>query len=535
MSERFTRRARYAVIGRFRESCALTAESGDGVLSAEVSTVRHNAKLGMTLATGLAIIVSGVSGPARAASGGPATPQRLYATNGATSITLSWTEPAAGSRPDYFQVYEGGSVVARNTTTHVTIRNLVFDSTHTYTVTAVDRYGRESAPSTAISRTAFEGGAFGCGFTAPSGLTATGVTASGLSLSWSNARPSYDAPGTLVVLLDGAVVMQTALDSARISGLAPSSAHTVAVARRDCNGTLHTSAPLTVSTLAGTATRPAAPSNLTVTGATNTSVSLSWAPAAAANAVGYAVYDGGTQVALTSATAVTVAGLWRDTAHQFTVSALDTTGGESAQSSPAPTSTAPCDTVVPAPVALTVAPSSASTVALTWQSKVQSAGFVVYRFATPVATVDGTSAVVTGLPSASTAAYSVAVNAVADGGACGTSAPSAAVTATTLPGPSARPAAPAGLAVTGESASYSSPQSGTVTLAWNQSASADPAVAYRLYDGATVLASTAATGVTLTLPAGPTHAVYVVSVDAAGNESALDGPVHFTVPFIPFP
>jgi hypothetical protein len=191
--------------------------------------------------------------------------------------------------------------------------------------------------------------------------------------------------------------------------------------------------------------------------------------------------------------------------------------------------------VVPPPVALTVTPRSASTVALSWISHVQFSGFVVYRSGAQVATVNGTSAVVTGLPSASTASYAVAVQAVANGGACGISAPSAPVAATMLSGSTARPAAPTGLAVTSESPYGSTYNYGTVTLAWSRPAGADPVTGYRLYDGSTVLAGTTTTGVTLTLPSGPTHAVYVVAVDAAGNESALDGPVQFTVPFIPLP
>ncbi len=495
--------------------------------------MRRNLILGIALGAGLAVVTGGIGGPAAADVGGPATPQRLYATNDATSITLSWTEPATGTRPAYFQVYEGGAVVARNTTTHVTIRNLVFNSAHTYTVTAVDPFGRESAASASISRTAIVGGPFACGITAPSGLTATNVSASGVSLSWSNAQPYYDQPGTLIVQLDGANVMQTALDSARISGLAPSSTHTVTVARRDCNGTLHAGAPLTVTTLAGPGSRPAAPSGLTVTGTTNGSVSLSWG--ASGSVAGYAVYDGGTQVAATYGTAATVTGLWRDTAHQFTVSALDAAGGESAQSNAAAVSTAPCDTVVPPPAGLTVTPRSASTVALSWTSIVQPVGFVVYRWGAPVATVDGNTAVVTGLPSASTASYTVAVQESATGGACGSSAPSAPVTATTLYGPSARPAAPTALTVTSRTPNYSSPFTGTVTLAWSQPAGADPVAGYRLYEGSTVLASTTTTGASLTLPSGPTHVVYVVSLDAAGNESVLDGPVRFSVPYIPVP
>ncbi len=496
--------------------------------------MRRNAILGFALGAGLAGVAGGIGAPAAADVGGPATPQRLYPTNGATSITLSWTEPATGDRPAYFQVYEGGSVVARNTTTHATIANLVFDSAHTYTVTAVDAYGHESAASAPISRTAIEGGPWACGITTPTGLTATNITASGVSLSWSNAQPYYDEPVPLLVLLDGVIVEQTTLDSARISGLASGSTHTVAVARRDCvSGGLHTSTPLTITTSAGPSTRPTPPSGLTVTGTTNGSVSLAWTPSAAA--VGYAVYDGGTRMAFSSGNSVTVTGLWRDTAHQFTVSALDAAGGESAQSGAAAVSTAPCDTVVPPPTALTVTPRSASTVALSWSSFVQSSGYVVYRSGTQVASVDGTSAVVTGLPPASAGTYSVAVREAANGGACGTSAPSAGVTATTLPGAYARPVAPTSLTVTSQSPNYSNYNTGTVALTWSQPASADPVVGYRLYDGSSVLASTTSTSVTLTLPSGPTHAVYVVSVDANGNESMLDGPVHFTVPFMPLP
>jgi chitodextrinase len=511
----------------------LTVGGDRSVLSPEVSTVRRNAILGIALGLGLAGLAGGISGPAAADVGGPATPQRLYATNGPTSITLSWTEPTTGTRPAYFQVYEGGAVVARNTTTHVTLSNLVFDSTHTYTVTAVDAYGRESAATAPISRTAIEGGPWACGITTPTGLTATNITPSAVSLSWSNAQPYYDEPGILVVLLDGTSVVQTALDSARISGLASGSTHTLAVSRRDCTGTMHTSTPLTITTPAGPNTRPAAPSGLTVTGTTNGSVSLAWAPSA--TAVSYAVYDGGAQVAATAGTGVTVTGLWRDTGHQFTVSALDAAGGESAQSGSVLVSTAPCDTVVPPPTALTVTPRSASTVALSWSSLVQSSGFVVYQYGAQVASVDGTSAVVTGLPSASTASYSVAVKEAANGGVCGTSAPSAAVSATTLPGAYARPTAPTSLTAKTQSPNYSSYNTGIVTITWSQPPSADPVTGYRLYEGSSVLAATTSTSVTLTLPSGPTHAVYAVSVDAAGNESALDGPVHFTVPFMPLP
>lgn len=476
-------------------------------------------------AIAVALTVIGAGAPAGAAPPGPATPQRLYATNSGTSITLSWTQPTTGARPAYFQVYEGATVVARETTTNATVRNLVFGSAHTYMVTAVDRFGRESAPSAAISRTAFEGGAHACGMTAPTGLTTTEVTASAIGLSWSNAIPSYDEPGTLVVLLDGVQVERTVLDSARVSGLPPASTHTVQVARQDCSGTLHPSPALTVTTVAGSADRPTAPTGLTVGTTTNSSVTLSWSGSAAR----YAVFDGASRVALVSGTAAVVTGLWRHTVHEFTVAALDTAGDESAQTAPGFANTLTCDPVVPAPRAVTATAVSPSTVALSWLSITDTSGFTVYRDGAAVATVTSPSAVVTGLPSATTSRYMV----TAQDWSCGSSAAGLPVTATTPAGPSARPVAPTGPRLVSDVTNYDN--TGTVTLSWNQSASPDPVVGYRIYEGSAVLATAATTTVSLTLPAGPTHNVVVVAVDAAGNDSAADGSLVFVVQHILVP
>jgi hypothetical protein len=491
-------------------------------LTVEVARMRR--MLAGTAGTvALAVFASGAA--AGAAPPGPATPPRLYATNSATSITLSWTQPASGARPVYFQVYEGTTVVARDTTTTATVRNLVFRSTHTYTVTAVDRFGRESAPSAAISRTAIEGGAHACGITAPGGLTTTEVTGSAIGLSWSNAQPSYDTPGTLVVLLDGAPVERTVLDSARISGLAPASTHTVQVARQDCSGALHPSPALTVTTAAGPADRPAAPTGLTAGPTTNSSVALSWIGSAAR----YAVYDGATRVALVSGTATVVTRLWRHTVHEFTVSALDAAGNESAQTAPAWADTLDCDTVVPAPRNVTATAASPSTVTLSWMSITDASGFTVFRDGVAVATVAGPSAVVTGLPPAGASRYTI----TAQAWSCGSSAPGGPATATTPPGPTARPAAPTGLRLVRDVADYDN--TGTVTLAWDQPASADPVAGYRIYEGSTVLATAAATTVSVTLPSGPTHQVVVAAVDAAGDESPLTAPLGFVVQYIPVP
>jgi chitodextrinase len=417
------------------------------------------------------------------------------------------------------------------------VRNLVFLSSHTYTVTAVDRFGRESAHSAPVTRQAVVGGPFGCGMTAPSGLVATQVTASSVSLQWSNVVPSWDQSATLIVYADGAVGAQTTLDSARIGGLTPATAHTFQVARRDCSGGLHPGAPITVTTGAGAAARPAAPAAVTVGARTNSSVALSWTPRPGVDpTVGYTVYDGGTRVATTAATAVTVAGLWRDTAHVFSVTAVDAAGNESpaAAANPWPVQTLPCDTAPPAPVGLVATPVSPSSVALSWVSNVEAASFTVYAGGTsgairPVATLPTPSAMITGLPSGSTNAFTV----VATLAGCGTTPGSAIVYATTPAGPPARPTAATDLRATVGAPSFDN--TAPVTLSWTQPPTLDPVVGYRVYEGRNVLVASATSSVTLRLPSGPSHTVSVVGLDAAGNESTQSTTATFTVPFIGVP
>jgi hypothetical protein len=216
------------------------------------------------------------------------------------------------------------------------------------------------------------------------------------------------------------------------------------------------------------------------------------------------------------------------------VAAVDAAGNESTLSTPAHTSTLPCDTPLPAPINLTARALSPSSIALSWTHIAQATSFTVFRlpFGTtpvPVATVPGPSVMVTGLPSANTTRYTV----VADTTGCGRSATSAPVTVTTPAGPAARPTRPADLRVVSSTPNFDF--TGTVTLGWTQPTSNDPIVGYRLYQGTTLFATSPTTSVTLRLPGGPTHTISVAAVDPAGNESTQSALLAFTVPFIPPP
>jgi len=80
----------------------------------------------------------------------------------------------------------------------------------------------------------------------------------------------------------------------------------------------------------GGGTAPSAPTGLTVTGTTSSSVSLSWT-APSGTVTGYDVFENGTQTASVSGTSDTVTGLSPSTTYKFSVAAFNSVG-QSAQS-----------------------------------------------------------------------------------------------------------------------------------------------------------------------------------------------------------
>lgn len=82
----------------------------------------------------------------------------------------------------------------------------------------------------------------------------------------------------------------------------------------------------------GGGTAPAAPTGLTVTGTTASSVSLSWT-APSGTVTGYDVFENGTQVATAGTPSDTVTGLTASTSYTFTVAAFNS-AGSSPQSAP---------------------------------------------------------------------------------------------------------------------------------------------------------------------------------------------------------
>jgi chitodextrinase len=67
-----------------------------------------------------------------------------------SSISLSWTEPSSSDPAASYKVYEGSTVVATPTNASATITGLAPNTGHTYTVTAIDSAGNQSAFSASV-------------------------------------------------------------------------------------------------------------------------------------------------------------------------------------------------------------------------------------------------------------------------------------------------------------------------------------------------------------------------------------------------
>jgi chitinase len=150
-------------------------------------------------------------------------------------------------------------------------------------------------------------------------------------------------------------------------------------------------------------TPPGPPSNLTSTGKTTRTVSLSWTAGVAADnpIAGYEVSGGGT--ATVNGTSALVTGLTPNTQFTFTVKSRDTKGNLSAASAPVTvrTNNPADDTVAPTvPGSLRSTARTSSSVSLAWNASTDAsgiAGYEIYVGGTLTAFATGTSGTVTGL------------------------------------------------------------------------------------------------------------------------------------------
>jgi spore germination protein YaaH len=175
----------------------------------------------------------------------PTTPADLAASDvSETGATLTWSPARArtGALAGY-RVLRDGATVKQVAGTSLTVA-LAPRRNYTFTVVAVDRAGYASVPSLPVRIASGHAAP-----TAPTGLNATDVTASGFTLHWNASGVRTGRITGYRVFRDGVTVGQTTATSMAVAGVGASEQHDMTVRAIDNLGYLSDhSAPLTVGT-----------------------------------------------------------------------------------------------------------------------------------------------------------------------------------------------------------------------------------------------------------------------------------------------
>jgi chitodextrinase len=258
----------------------------------------------------------------------PTTPTNLSATRSGGNVRLAWGASTDASTFSY-QILRDDRVIATVASNTRSFTTPELPANVRYFVRAVDSVGNASATTPALSIALPDGEAP----TAPTGLSVTGSTVSSVSLAWSAATDNTGVTAYRVYRngtdVSGAITGLSFTDT----GLAPSTSSTYEVKAFDAAGNASPAASVAGSSLADT-TGPTAPGKPTMSGETQTSITVSWAASTDdVGVTGYRVFRDGDDVSgLVTGVSFTDTGLTAATTYSYRVSATDAAGNTSALS-----------------------------------------------------------------------------------------------------------------------------------------------------------------------------------------------------------
>ena len=384
--------------------------------------------------------------------------------------------------------------------------------------------------------------------TVPSNLTASAGSCSQVNLAWQGSTDVGTTKGGKLYTsgLAGYLIYRNNVflkqvdaqtTSASDTSVSASTTYSYAVAAIDNAGNRSAnSTPASVTTPSCSVPPPSAPTGLTGSAVSCTSVSLYWnAPTNSGSGLAYyKVYRNGSAVQQVTATGWTDNGVTASTNYTYAVTAVDTTGRESGQSNPVSVTTPACpDTTPPSmPTGLAATAASCSQVNLSWVASTDTGGsglkgYNLYRGGSFLKQVLAPATTTSDTGLAASSSYSYTVSAVDNAG--NPSAQSNPVSVTTPACPDTTPpSVPTGLAATAASCSQ-------VNLSWVASTDSGGSglKGYNLYRGGSFLKQVLAPATTTSdtgLAASSSYSYTVSAVDNAGNESARSSPVSVTTP-----
>jgi glucose/arabinose dehydrogenase/chitodextrinase len=366
---------------------------------------------------------------------------------------------------------------------------------------------------------------------APTNLTASNITQTSLSLTWTASTDNVSVAGYDIyqenVKINASPVTVT---NYTVTGLTPATAYSFYAVARDAAGNVsENSSTVNPTTQSPDTEAPSAPTDLVASSISYNSFDLSWtASTDNIGVTGYNVFVNGNMVngSLVTGTTYTVTGLTELTIYTAYVVALDQAGNNTAGSSIQVTTTEAPDMQAPtAPSGLSAAAITGTSLILNWTASTDNvgvAGYDVYRNNVKINTglVTGTSYNVTGLTNATS--YSFYVKALDDAGNASANSNTLNVTTPDTQSPSA----PSNLAA-------SAVTSATLTLTWSAAVDNVAVTGYDVYQNNNKINVSPVTGLSYNvtgLTASSTYSFYVQARDAAGNISANSNSINVTTP-----
>jgi chitodextrinase len=258
----------------------------------------------------------------------PSAPASLSSSNiTGSSVQLAWSASTDNVGVTGYKVYRNGVNIATPTTTSYTNTGLTQGTTYQYQVSAIDGAGNESVKSNTISVTTLD-------VTAPSvpgGLSLQALAHDQVKLTWTASTDTGGSGLAGYKIYRGTSTTPIATVASGITtytntGLTGSTSYTYTVSAYDLannESAKSTAASITTPAPPDT-TPPSTPGNLTKTGSTLTSISLSWlASTDNVGVTGYRIYRDSIQIADQTGTTFTDSNLAYGTSYQYTIRAYD--------------------------------------------------------------------------------------------------------------------------------------------------------------------------------------------------------------------
>lgn len=435
-------------------------------------------------------------------------------------LTANFSVTAIGASAMSYQWYKNSVLIGGATnSSYTTPATILADNAATFSVVITNITGAATSSNAVLTVNASASDSTPP--SVPSGLAATSVTQTTLTLAWLSSTDTVGVTG-YTVYKDGVSIGTTASNSLAVSGLTAATTYIFTVSAFDAaNNNSVLSSGLSVATLAATdSTPPSIPANLVSSLVTQNSFTLSWALSTDNITVtGYTIYQNGNSIGTSTTTSFSVSSLNANTTYTYTVSAYDAALNNSATSnSLSVTTLLSTDSIAPTvPSQLVASAITQTSFTLFWLASTDATGvtgYKIFKNGELLTTTNTTNYNLTNLTA--NTAYSIKISAYDAAG--NNSALSSALSVTTLT-----------VSITPDTTAPSIPNellassitTSSFTLSWKTSTDAIGVAGYKIYLNDSLLTTTTKTNFAITdLNVAGNYIVSILAYDAAGNESA---------------